>query len=422
MELRPIPARATPPSDEVVVSAIRDEIRERGPMTFARFMDIALYDPERGYYRAEAARPGRAGDFLTAPETHPIFGRAVARFAQSVHRGLGAPTTFTIRELGAGGGALAAPLVEALADRSSAPVADPADPAPTTIRYLVDEVEPRRVDAVRQRLAALALPPGVTVETAVDDGRPIDGLAIANEVLDALPTHRVMQRRDRLRELFVGLDDTGDLTDVEGDPSTPQLAARLEADEVRLADGQRAEICLALDGWVARAAAGLHNGILLLIDYGHPAAALYDPRRRAAGTLATYQGHTVDEDPYRSIGRQDLTAHVDFTAVDAAATAAGLRLVGSTMQAAFLDDLGLGDLLVAEQRRSAATLQSYLEARSAVVRMIDPAAMGRFWVVAYGAGTLAGARGALPGFASTTAARGTDRAARPARAGDARDD
>lgn len=384
MDLRRIPSRDQDvASDPELVAAIRAEIERDGPLTFARFMEIALYDPARGYYRGTAARPGRAGDFLTAPEAHPIFGRAIARFAAAVHAALGAPAELAIREHGAGTGALARPLVATLMD---------GDEAPATIRYLVAEVEPARVAAVRTALADLE---GVRV--AADDGRPIDGLVIANEVLDALPTHRVVQRDGRLREILVGLGPDGEsLVDIEADPSTPGLAARFADERIELRDGQRAEICLALDDWVARAGAGLRIGVLLVIDYGHPAAELYDGRRRAAGTLATYLGHRVGDDPYRAIGRQDLTAHVDVTAVERAAAAAGLASLGSSSQAEFLTLLGAGDLLVAEQTRPGATLQSYLEARAALVRMIDPAAMGGFRVLVFGRGLADGV--ALPGL------------------------
>ena len=153
-----------------------------------------------------------------------------------------------------------------------------------------------------------------------------------------------------------------------------------------LADGQRGEICLEVDRWIERAANGLRRGVLLVIDYGHPAAELYDPRRRFAGTLATYQGHQVDDDPYRAIGRRDITAHVDVTAVERAAAAAGLVHLGTTTQAAFLAGLGVGELLVAAQTGPGATLQRYLETRSALVRMIDPAAMGGFRVMVFGRG------------------------------------
>ena len=243
MDLRRVPARDQDvASDPELLASIRDEIRGSGPMTFARFMDLALYDPARGYYRGTAPRPGRAGDFLTAPEAHPLFGRTLARFALAVHAAIGAPSRFDIREHGAGTGALARPLIEALLA---------ADPAPASIRYLVAEVEPTRIAAVRE---AMADSERVAVEP--DDGRPIDGLVLANEVLDALPTHRVVQRRDVLREVFVDLGPDDGLVDREGAPSTPALAARLAAESITLEDGQRAEICLAVDAWIERCRRG----------------------------------------------------------------------------------------------------------------------------------------------------------------------
>jgi SAM-dependent MidA family methyltransferase len=376
LDLRRIPPPIEPPSDPELLAEIRAEIERDGPLTFARFMTIALYDPERGYYRGPVPRPGRGGDFLTAPEASPIFGRTVAGFARAVHERLGRPATLTIREHGAGTGALAGPLVGDL-------LAQP--DGPRMVRYLVAEIEPTRVEAVAARLAMDRLDPErVAVED--DRGDPIEGLVIANEVLDALPTHRVAIRDGALREVLTGLDEDGRLADLEADPSTPALAERLVADGVTLVEGQRAEICLALDDWVRDAAEALERGVLLVIDYGHPATELYDPRRRAAGTLATYLGHTVGEDPYRAIGRQDLTAHVDLTALDRAALAAGLEPLGSTTQTDFLARLGIGERLVAEQTRPGATLSDYLETRSALIRMVDPGAMGRFRVVAYGRG------------------------------------
>ena len=374
MELRRIPPPPQPPSDPELAAAIRAEIVRDGPISFARFTEIALYDPERGYYRGPVPRPGRGGDFLTAPEASPIFGRTLARFVRSVHERLGRPATLAIREHGAGTGALAAPLVGEL-------LAEP--DGPRAIRYLVAEVEPLRVEAVAARLAMERLDPErVTVEA--DRGDPIDGLILANEVLDALPTHRVVVRDGALREILVGVADDGRFADVEGDPTTPALAERLAADDVTLEEGQRGEICLGLDDWVRDAADGLQRGVLALIDYGYAAGDLYDPRRRPAGTLAAYLGHTVGDDPYRAVGRQDLTAHVDLTALARAAAAAGLDALGDTTQTDFLARLGIGDRLVAEQTRPGTTLPAYLETRSAVIRMIDPAAMGRFRVVAYG--------------------------------------
>ena len=375
MDLRRVPAADLDvASDPVLLAAIRSEIAATGPLTFARFMEIALYDPERGYYRGAVARPGRGGDFLTAPEAHPIFGRAIARFADDLWRALDRPARFTIREHGAGSGALAEALLAGLDAEGSG--------ALEALRYRVVEVEPERISALRARFEAA----GRAGVLESDDDRAINGLILANEVLDALPTQRVVVRDGEVREIFVGVDDDGRLIDVEAAASTPGLAARLADEGVVLAEGQVAEICLAIDDWVARAAAGLRRGVALLIDYGHPAAELYDPRRRAGGTLAAYLRHQVHDDPYRAIGRQDLTAHVDVTAVERAATAAGLVHLATTTQASFLDRLGAGGILVGYQSGPAATLQAYLEARAALVRMIDPSAMGGFRVMAFGRG------------------------------------
>jgi SAM-dependent MidA family methyltransferase len=365
-------------SDPALVERIRVEIERDGPLTFARFMDIALYDPDGGYYRGPIARPGRGGDFLTAPEAHPIFGRALARHVDDVWRALGEPAGFTVREHGAGGGALAAAVLEGLAAEKSALAGQ--------VRYRLVDAEPRRVEEAHTRLAAAGH--GDRVDT--DDGDPITGLVIANEVLDALPTHRVVRRGDRTLEVHVGLD--GDrFVDIEADPSTPALEARLRAEGIQLADGQRGEVCLALDGWIAAAAAGLGGGVLLLIDYGHPAAELYDARRRREGTAMAYLGHVAHDDFYRALGRQDLTAHVDVTAVERAANAAGLESIGITTQGPFLAALGAGELLVAQQGNEA-DLGAYLETRAALVRMIDPAAMGGFRVMAFGRSLPAGTR------------------------------
>jgi SAM-dependent MidA family methyltransferase len=171
--------------------------------------------------------------------------------------------------------------------------------------------------------------------------------------------------------------------DVEAGSLTPGLAERLSAEGISLVDGQRAEICLALEPWLAAAARGLERGVLLLIDYGHPAHELYDPVRRRDGTLRAYVRHRVHDDPYRHVGRQDLTAHVDVTAVERAAVTAGLSHLGTTTQAEFLVGLGAQDLLQAIQSDPATTLEDYLTVRSAVMRLLDPGAMGRFRVMGF---------------------------------------
>jgi SAM-dependent MidA family methyltransferase len=371
----PVPDLDAVGQDEALLARIRDEIARDGPMTFARFMDLALYDPDGGYYRAVTARPGREGDFLTAPEAHPIFGAALSRAVADSWDRLGRPVPFVLREFGAGTGTLAAAILDGLAterpDLASA------------IRYEPIEVEARRLEAIATGLEAVGHGARLAVPASPD--RPVDGFFLANEVLDALPTHRVVQRAGELREVMVGSRE-GELVDVEADPSTPDLARRLAEDGVSLADGQCGEICLAIDRWIAAAAASLGHGVVMLIDYGYTAAELYDPIRRRNGTLRAYLRHRVHDDPYLHVGRQDLTAHVDVTAVHRAAGAAGLTHLGTTTQAEFLVGLGTEDLLHAIQADPATTMEQYLAVRSALVRLLDPAAMGRFRVMAFGHG------------------------------------
>ena len=365
--------RDDPGHEPVLLAMIVAEIRAAGPMTFARFMELALYHHELGFYASGRRGPGRDADFLTAPESHPIFGWAMARQLHEAWERLGRPLRFTVRELGAGSGALAAGIVEGLEMADS--------PLRQALRYRIAERSAGRPAQVAGRLAAL----GAADVLEPDDGAPITGAVLANEVLDALPVHRVEGRADGgLDELFVDLDAAGALRAAAARPSTAALAARLAGEGIRLAPGQRAEICLEVDAWIATVAAGLDRGLLLLVDYGHPAAALYDPGR--GSLLRAYVRHRVHDDPFANVGRQDLTAHVDLTAVERAAAAAGLALLGSTTQAAFLAGLGAGELLASLQAAPSTTIQAYLEARSALVRMLEPGVSGRFAVLVFGRG------------------------------------
>jgi len=363
-----------------LVERIRAEIERTGPITFARFMERALYEPGLGYYRSADARPGRPGDFLTAPEADPIFGAALAAQLAEIWRRLDEPATFTVREPGAGAGALALATLRALA-RSEPALAG-------QIRWQPVEIEPTRTAAFGEALVAAGF--GSTVALA-DDGKPITGAIVANEVLDALPIHRLVGRAGGVRELLVTTAPGAGhaFAEIEAEPTDARLLERLASEGIELRDGQRAEICLAVDDWVRAEAARLERGVLIAIDYGYPATELYDGVRRADGTLRAYIRHRVHDDPFSHVGRQDLTAHVDVTAVERAAAAAGLDHLGTTTQAEFLSGLGIGELLVALQTAPDTTMESYLAARSAVMRMLDPAAMGRFRVMIFGRGLAA---------------------------------
>ncbi len=366
-------AAARPYGNPRLVELIRSEIERHGPITFARFMELALYHPEHGYYYT-ALRAGRGGDFLTAPETHPIFGWTLARQLDELWRLLGRPDLFILREYGPGAGTLAVTLLEGLACAGS--------PLLETLCYQPVERSPVAVDELSRRLAAagsqhLLEEPASTV--------PITGAVLANEFLDALPAHRVAFRNGQLLELYIRWEG-GSFVEIPGPPSTPALAAYLEESGVRLAEGQVTEINLEIERWVAEIAHTLERGYILVFDYGYPAAERYDPGRFPHGTLKTYQGHAVGEDPFTAVGEQDITAHVDFTALERAGRQHGLVVLGLTTQAEFLANAGIGELLVEFQSHPETTLEGYLAARAAVMHLLDPGGMGRFRVMVLGKG------------------------------------
>jgi len=379
--VEPLPDPESVGEDAVLVEAIRDEIRRGGPITFARFMARALYEPGHGYYRRDAPGPGRTGDFLTAPEAHPIFGAAVGRLVGQAWEALGRPDPFTITEQGAGTGALAAGMLGGLRDAQN-PLLD-------RVRYRPVEVEPARLAALRSRLEA----DGLGARLAADEApaAPVEtGAVIANEVLDALPVHRVVGRPGGPRELLVGVDTDGRFCRVEAPPTTPALAERLAAEGVALGDGEITEICLEVDAWLERATRHLARGVVVLVDYAAEPAALHGAAR-PTGTLRAFARHAVGADPFRHVGRQDLTATVDLAAVRAAAAQAGLATLGESTAGELLAAAG-DDLAGAYLRRPGATLQDGLALRSALARLLDPGGLGGFRVLAFGRGLPAGAR------------------------------
>jgi SAM-dependent MidA family methyltransferase len=369
----PLPDPEVVGEDLELVARLRDEIARDGPITFARFMERALYEPDHGYYRHPTQAPGREGDFLTAPEAHPIFGAALGRLAEQAWEAVGRPSPFTITESGAGTGALAAGLLGGLRDLGS--------PLLEAVRYRPVEIEPARVDALRARLVTDGLAARL-IEDAPPSGPVETGAVIANEVLDALPVHRVIGRGGGLRELLVDVARERFVA-IEAELTTPALAERLGVDGVTLADGQVTEICLAIDGWLAQATRHLARGIVALVDYADEPAALVGPNRRS-GTLRAFARHAVGSDPFRHVGRQDLTATVDLAAVRTAALRAGLDPVGETTQAELLAAVGTGELTTSYLRRAGATIEDGLLLRSALMRLLDPRGMGAFRVLVFG--------------------------------------
>jgi SAM-dependent MidA family methyltransferase len=347
-----------------VAARIRDEIAAAGGwLPFARYMELALYAPGLGYYSAGARKFGAEGDFVTAPEISPAFGRCVATQCADVLAELGGGD---VVEFGAGTGALA---VEVLGELERAGV--------LPSRYLIVEVSADLRERQQQRIAAL--PPSLRERVEWLDALPARGLRgviLANEVLDALPVERFRRTAEGVEQAGVVVDDAGGFG--EGwRPATGELAdavGGIEQDRgAPLPSGYRSEVCLTLAPWLAGATAPLEAGVALLFDYGEPRADYYSPARRE-GTFACHYRHRRLDDPYVRPGLQDLTAWVDFTRAAEAAVAAGLEIAGYTTQAHFL--LGTGfDRHVGALAREGGPGDGALLAHAAA-RLVLPGEMG----------------------------------------------
>jgi SAM-dependent MidA family methyltransferase len=318
------------PDEERHSAAATTLIRERlasagGWLSFADFMELALYAPGVGYYSAGAVKIGASGDFVTAPEVSDLFSRCVARQCADVL----AETGGEILELGAGTGRMAATVLKTLAEIGVLPD-----------RYAILEVSADLSDRQRTRLMQL---PSKLFERVVWLDRlpekPIRGVMLANEVLDALPVQRFVVRGGVAHELGVGLAGA----DIGWQETTADFAAAT-ALVSGLPDGYTSEVCLRVEPWITSVGQCLGQGALLLFDYGLPRAHYYHAQR-TEGTLRCYFKQRAHDNPFINIGVQDITAWVDFTRAGEAALAAGLEVTGFNTQAAFLLGNGIEPML-----------------------------------------------------------------------------
>ncbi len=288
-------------------------------------MELALYDPVFGYYARAARRSGRAGDFFTSVDVGPLFGELLARQIAEMAAFIPPAVAFTLAEAGAGDGRLARDIVTGLAAH-----------APDVLARTALHLSERSAAARRAQLAtfdATDLP----ISSRADLPDRFDGVLVANELLDAMPVHLVVKRPDGLRELFVTVDHDR-LSTCDGPPSSDDLAAYFESGGAFLPEGARAEVPLAAIAWTRRAARALGTGFLILIDYGHESAELYSTAR-TQGTLTAFARHreSTDTDGWlREAGTRDITADVNFTAIQRVAETEGCVTLGLMDQTYFL--------------------------------------------------------------------------------------
>lgn len=370
----PLPDADAAAASERLVELIRGTLRRAGGwISFARYMELALYAPGLGYYSGGARKFGAAGDFVTAPELSPLFAEALAVQIEA----LLAASSPQLLEAGAGTGRLVLGLLQALERRGALPE-----------RYAILELSGELRARQQETLAAA---PHLAERVVWLDDLPgeFSGVVLANELLDALPVHLAVWREDGLFERGVTLQAEA-LAWQEWPASGPLLAVLPELTFVEAP--YVSEIGLAARAWVAEWGRILKQGALLLIDYGFPQREYYHPQR-SEGTLMCHYRHHAHTDPLWLPGLNDLTAHVDFTAAACAGHDAGLDVLGYTSQAQFLLNCGLVQLLEAHQADGAA---AYAALASGVQKLISPAEMGElFKVLALGKEIAA----PLPGFA-----------------------
>lgn len=314
--MRPTHAAEEAPRVASLAERLRERVARNGAITFREFMEAALYDTHAGYYTKHTnARWGRGGDYRTAPEVSRLFAATFARHFAELHAEAGSPGVWTLFEAGAGAGDFARGCLRALAEAYPEVF--------RATRYVIDEASPDSRSRASRRLAPFA--DKVSFARLADlPHASIEGIIFANELLDALPPHRVKQSGGRLRELYVGLSEQGEFVWVEGDLSDEELADYFTSAGVTLAEGQCAEACLEAVRWIECAASALRRGHLVTVDYGAEAAELYDPARHFGGTLRGFRRHRIEDDVLARPGAQDITASVSWTHARAAGERGGL--------------------------------------------------------------------------------------------------
>jgi len=351
---------------ERLVQHIRDEIGANGGwIAFARYMELALYAPGLGYYMAGARKLGREGDFVTAPEISTLFGETLARqVAQVLDSDLE-----EILEIGAGTGALAASLLAELERLGRLPK-----------RYLILELSADLRERSRDTIAARASHLMERVAWLNRLPPSFSGVVLGNEVLDAMPVHIVRVTESGIEESGVETVDGGAFRWAWRPAAGELLEA---ARELELPPGYTTEIGLVARGFVRSLAEALERGVAMFIDYGFPRHEYFHPQR-ATGTLMCHYRHHAHDDPFFLPGLQDITSHVDFTAIADAGVDAGMALLGYTTQAQFLINCGITDVL---SRVPAEDAGRYLPLANQANRLLSPAEMGElFKVIAFGKG------------------------------------
>ncbi|BAY83581.1 hypothetical protein NIES267_30700 [Calothrix parasitica NIES-267] len=351
-------------------------------ITFAEYMDLALYHPEHGYYSQKANDLGKQGDFFTSVHLGADIGEMLAIQFVEMWEILGRPESFNLIEMGAGQGYLAADILNYIKQEYSEFF--------KILKYTIIEKSPGLKQLQQQRLKEFDI---TWCELEQIPNNSITGCFFSNELVDAFPVHQFKIENGELSEIYVTEEDeistpsspsppSNLFKEITDKPSTPELLDYLNSLEINInqyPSGYRSEINLAALLWLSVVADRLQRGYVLTIDYGYIKNRYYNPRRER-GTLQCYTQHHRHNDPYINIGQQDITAHVDFTALEKNGDRLGLEKIGLTQQGLFLMALGLGER-IANLSQSNQPLSTILKRRDSLHQLLDPMGLGGFHVL-----------------------------------------
>jgi SAM-dependent MidA family methyltransferase len=345
---------------------ILERIKREGPITFESFMDMALYDPEFGYYVSRGQRIGREGDFYTSSHLHAMFGAIVGKQIMEMWELMDSPEGFTIVEMGAGEGHLCKDMLDYL-KRVEREEQRTTRSFYQTLRYVI--VERNELQRQRQKQRLNEYINKVSWIADIREAGTIRGCIFSNELLDAFPVHLV-RMEDQLREIYV-IHDGARFTEQTGDLSSDAVAGYFSDAGIELERGYTTEVNLRIRDWLLDIGAVLEAGFVFTIDYGHPAEEYYSEDRNR-GTLLCYHNHEFNEDPYQNIGNQDMTSHVNFSSVKRWGEETGLKALGYCGQGTFLLAMGIDQ----EIARLAETSDDYLFEVGRIKKLFLPQGMG----------------------------------------------
>ncbi|MGQ9570792.1 MAG: class I SAM-dependent methyltransferase [Thermodesulfovibrionales bacterium] len=334
---------------------IVEKIEKEGPITFEKFMQMALYEPGLGYYASEKTEIGRSGDFYTSTHLHYAFGAMIGKQIEEIWEIIGKPEDFCIVEIGAGEGYMCKDILDFFGRKSS------------SFNYLIIENNP----FMKNRQIKLLEPYMGRVKwvSSLKELENLRGCIVSNELLDSFPVHLV-EMEEELKEIFVSVDKDV-FVELKKRPSTHALSDYLKEFSIELSKGYRTEINLRIKAWLRALNEALSEGFILTIDYGYSAKDYYsDDRNR--GTLLCYHKHQLIEDPYINIGEQDITAHVNFSSLKMWGEELGLETVGFCQQGTFLVSLGIDEIIQEIYEKSS----DYLFEIAKIKRLIFPGTLG----------------------------------------------